>query len=43
MIVRDDKTRISWEYFLRSNAEARDKLTNIRLHGILDHSVRRRE
>ncbi|CAN0535565.1 unnamed protein product, partial [Laminaria digitata] len=38
MIFRDDKTRLSWVYFLRSKAEAPDMLeqwlTDIRLHGI---------
>ena len=41
MIFRGDKTRMSWEYFLRSIAEASDKLEQwltdirfIRLHGI---------
>ncbi|CAN0536036.1 unnamed protein product [Laminaria digitata] len=38
MIFRDDKTRLSWAYFLRSKAEAPDMLeqwlTDIRLHGI---------
>ena len=40
MIFRDDKTRMSWEYFLRSIAETSDKLeqwlTDIRLYGISD-------
>ena len=38
MIFRDDKTRMSWEYFLRSKDEPPDMLeqwlTGIRLHGI---------
>ena len=44
MIFRDDKTRMSWENFLRSKAKAPDKLeqrlNDIRLHGFLRSFVR---